>query len=163
LVKIQGEHYVCERCRTAYPSREEADTCESRHRLIQMWHEGKVDDLAVARGLGLPTDTPEHTKTSLMSVKNLLQKGADTTLRAETMTGTSMRVAPPILVAVTKVYGDGRTQIPAEIRVTWAVKDEDFVFWYRQGDNIILAPQSQMAPHRQPHFVGPSRELPSPP
>ena len=163
MVKIQGEVYICDRCRTAYPTKVDAEKCEARHRLIEMWREGKIDDLAVARGLGLPTDTPEQIKSSLRSVANLLQKGADTSLSADTMVGATMRESPPILVGVTKIHGDGRTQIPATIRGIWGVKDEDFVFWYRQGDHVLLAPQSYTAPHRQPHFVGPSRELPSPP
>jgi len=66
-------------------------------------------------------------------------------------------------MGTTKIHGDGRTQIPATIRAIWGVRDEDFVFWYRQGDQILLAPQSYTAPHRQPHFVGPTREYPSPP
>lgn len=164
MVKVSGASFVCEGCRTAYPSRDEAAVCEQRHDLMQRWREGKVDDLAVAQGLGLPVDTPENKAISLRSVRNMLQKGADTSLKAETLVGVTMREAPPLFVGTTRIHGDGRTQIPAAIRSAWGAKDDDFVHWYRQGDTIILVPHQQVAaPHRQPHFVGPTRELPSPP
>lgn len=163
MVKASGGSFVCEGCRTAYPSRDEAALCEQRHDLMQRWREGKVDDLAVAQGLGLPVDTPANKAISLRSVRNMLQKGADTSLKAETLVGASMRESPPIFMGTTKIHGDGRTQIPATIRSLWGLKDDDFVHWYRQGDSILITPQSYTASHRQPHFVGPSRELPSPP
>jgi len=163
MVKVHGGVYVCTVCNTAYPSRDEAAACEVRHDLIQRWYEGKVDDLAVAQGLGLPTDTPEHKAVSLRSVRNMLQKGADTSLAADTMIGADMREAPPVFKAATKIFSNGAVQVPAELRGTWGVKDGDFLFWYRQGDTVIVAPQTYTAQHRQPHFVGPTREHPSPP
>jgi len=162
MVKVSGSSYVCEGCRSAYPTRLEAEACEFRHDLMQRWKEGKIDDLAVAQGIGLPTGTPEEKAVSLRSVRNLLQKGADISLRAETLVGSYMREAPPVFKAVTKIFSNGAVQVPAEIRGLWGVKDGDFLFWYRQGDHIIVTSENYNASHRQPHFIG-GKEHPSPP
>jgi len=164
MVKRSGTHYICARCGSAYPSKEEAESCEARHDLMQRWQEGKIDDLAVAQGLGLPTGTPEEQAVSLRSVANLLQKGADTSLKASTMIGAYMREAPPVFKAATKIFSNGAVQVPAEIRGIWGVKDGDFLFWYKQGDIFIVAPSQGVSPqHRRPHFTGPARNYPSPP
>lgn len=162
MTKKQGKAYVCEGCGTAYPTKLEADACESKHRLLEMWQEGKVDDLAVAQGLGLPTETPHERESSLRSVRNMLMKGADASLSADTLRGAAMREAPPIFMNATKIFSNGATQVPAEIRGIWGVKDGDFLFWYRQGDTILVAPQAYTAQHRQPHFMYQGKE-PSPP
>jgi len=155
--------YVCSGCGAGYSTKKQVERCEGRHRLFTLWGEGKVDDLAVAEGLGLPTDTPEAKKTSLRSVRNMLMKGADSSLSVETLRGVSMRVAPPIFMAVTKIHGDGRVQVPAEIRGIWGAADGDFVFWYRQGDTILLTPSHSEAQHRKPHYTYTGEEQPAPP
>lgn len=162
VTKKRGAAYVCEGCGSAYLTRGEAETCEGKHTLFRRWEKGEVDDLEVAEGLGLPVDTPHDKEVSLRSVRNMLQGGADTSLKADTMKGAVMREAPPVLVAVTKLHGDGRVQVPVAVRNIWGVGDGDFVFWYRQGDAILLGPSHTEAPHRQPHYTYKGKE-PSPP
>lgn len=163
MVRAHGAGFVCEGCGTFHPRREDAQACEERHHLISLWAEGKVDDLAVAQGLGLPTDTPQALASSMRSLRGMLRAGADASLSSDSIRGASMREAPPVFVNTTQIHSEGRTQIPASLRAAWGVKDGDFLFWYRQGDMIIVTPYQSFAPHRQPRFSYKGKEQPSPP
>lgn len=47
-------------------------------------------------------------------------------------------------VAMTGVYGGGRTQIPEEIRITLKLRDGDKVVWYERGGEYMLRKEGQL-------------------
>ena len=105
---------------------------EKIHRALEAYARGEADELAVAEAMGLDTSTEKAQLTAIQSVRNMSGASVKTS-------STGPRVST--FRGVTKLHGDGRTQVPREIRDILGLRDGDYVFWYEVSGMYVLSPR----------------------
>ncbi len=54
---------------------------------------------------------------------------------------------------ITEIHSNGRVQVPVEIRRMWGVQDRDNVYWFIDGDDVILRAKPESKPWRKAKFA----------
>jgi len=149
MVKQTDSGYMCDKCRSTYPTPEEASQCEHVHQVMVAYSRGEADELAVAEAMGFDLSTEKAQLSAIQSVRNMLLSGASPTLdRTKAYT---MGARATTFHGVTTLHGDGRTQVPRNVRDALKLKDGDYVFWYEVSGMFVISPQEMNADWMKGH------------
>ena len=110
----QTKQWICDLCRKSYRLKRDASLCEKRDKALRSWALGEISDQEYADAVGV----------SVESVK--LMAGGPVARRDMGSLG--------VFVAATQIYGNGRAQIPIQIRTSLGMKDGDNIFWFKGAD-----------------------------
>lgn len=125
--------WFCNGCGTFYKEKHLVETCEARHQAIQDYADEKIDELTLAQVLGYPVDTPKNQAIAIQRIRDFTAGAKPVPERERKHKGAEGR-----LVNITTIHGDGRTQIPFEIRRDLGLQDGHKVFWYEKNGEIII-------------------------
>ena len=134
-IKSEDGTWICENCRTGFQYKKDAEACEERHRWLKSWAEGEITDQQLADFMDISVESV-HAMTLGGSKPKLSQKIAGERNVFQGGTG--------ILVNITTVTGNGKTQIPHTIRSNMGIKDGDNIFWYMASDGKYYIDNQQV-------------------
>lgn len=139
--------WICDFCGKPYSNESEVALCEGHHIAVQEFKDGKLNEVGLAQRLGFDVSTPQAQENAVKNIQNMFTGGSDYLLGDKTP-----GVFKPHLnvsgrfIGTTKVHGNGKAQIPFDIRVALGLKDEDFIFWYEFDGRYYISPSEEMRP-----------------
>ena len=102
---------------------------------MKAWADGEIDDQKLADYLGIAVE----------SVVMMTRGGSDATL-TEKRPGEHkiFQGGMGVLVNITKLHSEGRTQVPYQVRDEMGLNDGDTVYWYRSPDGRFYIDNHQV-------------------
>ena len=67
--------------------------------------------------------------------------------------GIRVKMKEYVEVGITKIYGGGSIQLPAEIRKDWGLKDGDKILWIREAKQKYSFRKVGHKPPFKPHYI----------
>ncbi len=147
--------WFCNGCGASYQKKPEALACEALHGAWKNWAEGKITDLQLAAALGYDVSTEEKQRIALQRIKDLTTGGRDHTFQ-EKVAGAPAPAfggAKGNLVGMTTMVGNGRVQVPAQIRRQLGLQDGHNVFWYELGGRYFISPRELSTTYQRGKWI----------
>lgn len=116
---------------------------EKQKQALQDYKDGKIDELGLAKKLGIPTKTKEEKQIAIQQVRDMTTGGHDYTFSVKTP-GKALPFTGGvgIFIKSTRVTSGGKVQIPIDIRKEWGLQDGQTVHWFEKNGDIILVPST---------------------